>query len=108
MSTQEPTPDFRLVFEALPGLYLILTPDFRIVAASDSYLRATNTTRGDVLGRGIFDVFPANEDRFMHLMGRVPRELAKHAFKMLGSMPELEMLSIQGEKIGADTHQVTH
>jgi len=55
---------------------------------------------------GFFDVFPAGEDRFMHLVGRVPRELARHAFTLLGSMPELEMANVQAEKIGADVHRI--
>jgi PAS domain S-box-containing protein len=41
-------------------LYVALTPDFKIVAASDAYLQATLTKREEVLGRGIFDVFPGN------------------------------------------------
>jgi signal transduction histidine kinase len=53
-------PDFRTLFEAAPGLYLVLDPDFRIVAASDAYLAATMTRRDEILGRGIFDVFPDN------------------------------------------------
>jgi PAS domain S-box-containing protein len=57
-----PSPDFRLLFESAPGLYLVLTPDFRIVAVSDTYLRATKTNREGILGRGIFDVFPDNPD----------------------------------------------
>jgi quinol monooxygenase YgiN len=58
---------------------------------------------------GIFDVFPRNEDRFIHLVGQVPRELAKHALRLFGSMPDLEMLNVQAEKIGRDVHQaVTH
>ncbi len=55
-------PDFRLLFESCPGLYLVLTPDLRIVAASDAYLHATMTRREDVLGRLLFDVFPDNPD----------------------------------------------
>jgi len=55
-------PDFRMLFEAAPGLYLVLTPDLRIVAASDAYLRATMTQREEILGRGIFDAFPDNPD----------------------------------------------
>jgi hypothetical protein len=55
-------PDFRLLFESAPGLYLILAPDLKIVAVSDSYLRATMTKRDEILGRGIFDVFPDNPD----------------------------------------------
>ncbi|MGH9720552.1 MAG: response regulator [Bryobacteraceae bacterium] len=57
-----PVPDFRALFESAPGLYLVLTPDLRIVAVSDAYLRATMTTREQILGRGIFDVFPDNPD----------------------------------------------
>src|ERR1043165_29185 len=56
------TPDYRALFESAPGLYLVLTPDLRIVGASDAYLRATMTTREGILGRGIFEVFPDNPD----------------------------------------------
>lgn len=49
--------DFQALFEAVPGLYLVLRPDLTIVAVSDSYLRATMTKREEILGRGIFDVF---------------------------------------------------
>ncbi len=55
-------PDFRALFEAAPGLYLVLTPDLLIVAVSDAYLNATLTTREGILGRNIFDVFPDNPD----------------------------------------------
>ncbi|MCC8961247.1 response regulator [Bradyrhizobium sp. Pear76] len=56
-------PDFKALFEAAPGLYLVLTqPDFHIVAASDAYLRATRTERAAVLGRNLFEIFPDNPD----------------------------------------------
>jgi PAS domain S-box-containing protein len=51
---------FRALFESLPGLYLVLTPDLTIVAVSDAYLKATMTTREGILGRGMFEVFPDN------------------------------------------------
>jgi signal transduction histidine kinase/ActR/RegA family two-component response regulator len=57
-----PHPDFRLLFETAPGLYLVLAPDLSIVAVSDAYLSATMTTRGQMLGRGLFEVFPDNPD----------------------------------------------
>ena len=38
-------PDFRVLFESVPGLYLVLTPDLRIAAVSDAYLRATQIDR---------------------------------------------------------------
>lgn len=61
-STAVPTPDFRALFESVPGLYLVLTPELRIVAVSDAYLQATMTQRGEILGRGLFEVFPDNPD----------------------------------------------
>ncbi|MDE2141285.1 MAG: response regulator [Elusimicrobia bacterium] len=56
------TPDYCALFEAAPGSYLALTPDLNIVAVSDDYLRATMTKRADILGRGLFEVFPDNPD----------------------------------------------
>ena len=53
-----PAIDFRLLFESVPGRYLVLTPDLTIVAVSDAYLQATFTTRAAILGRDLFDVFP--------------------------------------------------
>jgi len=53
-------PDFRVLFESAPGLYLVLTPDLNIVAASDAYLNSTMTKRENILGRGLFEVFPDN------------------------------------------------
>src|SRR5207247_11439887 len=57
-----PPPDFRTLFESVPGLYLVLATDFTIVAVSDAYLGATMTRREQILGRGVFDVFPDNPD----------------------------------------------
>lgn len=52
--------DYRLLFESLPGLYLVLTPDFKITAVSDAYADATMTRREEILGHDIFEVFPDN------------------------------------------------
>jgi PAS domain S-box-containing protein len=53
-----PSPDFRFLFQSVPGCYLVLTPDFTIAAVSDTYLRATMIERNEVLGRDVFEVFP--------------------------------------------------
>lgn len=52
--------DFKKLFEATPGLYLILDTRFDIVAVSEAYLNATLTKRDAILGRNLFDVFPDN------------------------------------------------
>ena len=51
---------FQRLFESAPGLYLVLLPDLTIVAVSDAYLQATMTQREQILGRGLFEVFPDN------------------------------------------------
>jgi PAS domain-containing protein len=57
-----PKPDFQVLLEAVPGLYLVLDPELRIVAVSNEYLEATMTKREEILGRGIFEIFPDNPD----------------------------------------------
>jgi signal transduction histidine kinase len=41
-------------------LYLVLAPDFTIVGVSQAYLSATMTRREDIIGHGIFEIFPDN------------------------------------------------
>lgn len=55
-------PDYYGIFQSLPGMYLILTPDLMIVDATDSYLTATMTAREDIVGRPLFSVFPDNPE----------------------------------------------
>lgn len=64
--TDRSEPDFRSIFEAAPGLHLVLAPDaphFTMLAASDARLAATLTTRDATIGRSLFEVFvDANPD----------------------------------------------
>lgn len=48
------------LLESLPTAFLILTPDLKILSASDAYLHATMTKRAELVGRHIFDAFPDN------------------------------------------------
>jgi PAS domain S-box-containing protein len=54
------TVDYRSLFESAPDLYLVLDPTLKIVAVSDAYLAATGTSRGEILGKNLFEVFPDN------------------------------------------------
>ena len=62
MTTAVRPPDFKSLFESAPGSFLVLDPDLIIVAVSDAYLRATMTSREEIVGRGLFEVFPDNPD----------------------------------------------
>lgn len=53
-------PDFRLLFESAPGLYLVLDAELTILGASDAYLAATLTKRDQILGHHLFEIFPDN------------------------------------------------
>jgi PAS domain S-box-containing protein len=55
--------DFRRLFAALPGSFLILLPDppaFTIVEVSDAFLKDTHTDRETLIGRPLFEAFPDN------------------------------------------------
>lgn len=54
--------EFQRLFDQCPHPYLVLhpSPQFMIVAVNDRYLAATGTVRRDIVGRGLFDVFPDN------------------------------------------------
>jgi signal transduction histidine kinase len=54
--------DFHNLFESAPGLYLVLSPELKILAVSNAYLNATLTKREEIISKGIFDVFPDNAD----------------------------------------------
>ena len=54
---------FEALFRAAPSPFLVVTPPrYTIIAVNDAYLHATMTERASVLGRGLFEVFPANPD----------------------------------------------
>lgn len=50
---------------------------------------------------GIFDVFSDNKARLKHLSGGVPRELAKHALQLLGSLPDMDKCDVHAAKVQA-------
>lgn len=52
--------DYSGVFQALPGMVALLTPDLVYVDANREFLRMAGRTREQVVGRHLFDVFPDN------------------------------------------------
>lgn len=66
--------DFRALFEAAPGLHLILDTELRIVAMTDAYARATMTRREDIVGHEFSEIFPNNPGDLRASLERVLRE----------------------------------
>lgn len=62
LTLMQPIADFAAIVRGMPQPYLILDHDLRIVGASDSYLRLTDRTRDDIVGRHILEAFPENPD----------------------------------------------
>lgn len=56
--------NYNELFRKGPGLIMLLQPNesFTILDASDLYLEATRTKRSEIVGRGLFEVFPDNPD----------------------------------------------
>jgi PAS domain S-box-containing protein len=61
---EPPALDYKRIFDSAPALLLLLANDgrFSILGATDAYLRATDTVREQILGRGLFEVLPDNPD----------------------------------------------
>ena len=60
-----PPLDLQQIFDATPGLLLVLAPDsprFTILAATDAYLQATHKQRSEILGLALIEAFPDNPD----------------------------------------------
>jgi len=57
-----PSVDTLNTFHALPEMYLVLSPSFHILTASDLYLSSTYRSRMAIEGKYIFDIFPNNPD----------------------------------------------
>ncbi|MFF1339644.1 PP2C family protein-serine/threonine phosphatase [Streptomyces sp. NPDC058290] len=52
--------DYAAVFQALPGMVALLTPELVYVDVNEEFLRMAGRTREQLVGRYLFDVFPDN------------------------------------------------
>lgn len=53
-------PDFAALLDASPYPYLLIDPDLTLIGANPAYLKATGTIAEAILGKHIFEAFPAN------------------------------------------------
>ncbi|MGJ9416731.1 ATP-binding protein [Massilia sp. CMS3.1] len=54
--------DYQALFRASPYPYLVMSPDLTIVGASGAYLRSVGRSEEEIVGRYVFDAFPADPD----------------------------------------------
>jgi serine phosphatase RsbU (regulator of sigma subunit) len=52
--------DYAAVFQALPGMVALLTPDLVYADVNEEFLRMAGRRREEIVGRYLFDVFPDN------------------------------------------------
>jgi PAS domain S-box-containing protein len=50
--------DFRILFQSVPGLLIVVSPQLLILTASDDYLETTNTKQSEIIGKYILEGFP--------------------------------------------------
>ena len=60
MAPEPNAQDYQAIFDAAPGSYLLLSPELTILAVNHCYLTATMTRREEIVGRGLFEIFPDN------------------------------------------------
>ncbi len=83
MGTDQPTRsrdqlDYKLVFDHMPGMCLVLDPAFVIVAQNADHAKLTLSINKQVVGRGLFEVFPDNpNDSNADGVGAVRQSLLK-------------------------------
>jgi PAS domain S-box-containing protein len=64
-----PPLDFNVLFERAPTLLLVLhadAPKYTVAALSDAFAQATRVRREEIVGRGLLDVWPAEDSRRLH------------------------------------------
>jgi hypothetical protein len=52
--------EFKALFEALPVICAVLSPEFRFLAATDAYAVAAEKPKDEFIGKVIYEVFPDN------------------------------------------------
>ncbi|MDX5436088.1 MAG: PAS domain-containing protein [Pontibacter sp.] len=60
--------DHLLVFRALPGLYVLLTPDLAIESITAQYAATIGVQAKEVVGKSIFELFPENGTQHFELV----------------------------------------
>ncbi|MFD2718537.1 PAS domain-containing protein [Hymenobacter monticola] len=108
MTTAAPI-DYRALFHALPGSYLLLTPDGTILDNSDGHVAVSMRPREQAVGRTIFDAYPSAPESQRDLAAsheEVRRTLRPHTMPLLRY--DLERPAEQGGGTEVRYWQLTH
>ncbi|WP_425274765.1 PAS domain-containing protein [Streptomyces viridosporus] len=79
--------DYAAVYQALPGMVALLTPDLVFADVDEAYARGVGRSRGELVGRHLFDVFPAKTSSRPTRTTRTPRARATSRPRRSGSWP---------------------
>ncbi|MBS0296289.1 MAG: PAS domain-containing protein [Proteobacteria bacterium] len=71
-----PRPDFEALFRHLPSPHMVLDREFRFVDANDAYCAVTERRRDELIGRGVFEMFPNDGDAGRRLRESLDEVLA--------------------------------
>jgi len=69
-------PDFGSLFRVLPSPYMVLDRDLAFVDANDAYCTVTERRRDELIGRGLFEMFPNPGESGRRLRESMERVLA--------------------------------
>jgi len=72
---------YKAVFEQSLALLLIIDTNFSIAAASDGFLDVTKSSREQVLGKYVFDVFPKSKPHIQSVLISTMREAIQKVLK---------------------------
>lgn len=53
-------PDYHALFQAMPGYFIVVSADLKVIAATDAYLAAIGAKHGEIAGQPLADVFPGH------------------------------------------------
>ena len=68
--------DFKTLFRSTPTPLMVVSPDLTIVEVNDSYTEAVGRNREKLVGRHLFDAFPAADENGLRLRSSLQRVFA--------------------------------
>jgi PAS domain S-box-containing protein len=109
MTTSAASIDYRALFHALPGSYLLLAPDGTVLDNSDEHVAVSMLPRPQAVGRNIFDAYPSAPESQRDLAAsheQVRRTLRPDTMPLLRY--DLERPAAQGGGTEVRYWQLTH